>query len=63
MGSFLYLIFVPVKLDPKDANLEDIDRSDDCTARCNAAVILAGHLNEYTRPPGMDFGGRPVDTI
>jgi len=59
----MYLIFVPVKLDPKGANLEDVGRSDNCTARCNGAVILAGHLNEYTRRLRTDFGGRPVDTI
>jgi len=40
----MYLVFVPVRLDPKGANIEDIGRSD-TRARCNGAVILAGRLN------------------
>jgi len=63
VGAFLYLILVVAKLDPNGTNPEDVGRSENCTVRCNRAVILAGHMNEFTRQAGTHSGIRPVDKI
>ncbi len=63
VGSLLNLFFARDKLDHDGANPEYGDRSIVSMARCNRAVILAGHLNLFTRGASLHVGPRSVDEI